>query len=914
MTQNNEPNKKQTVVVSGDIAIDWFTIRQKAGSGSGHQLYNWQQVGGVECFALPGGAMLLGELVEKFLPNSTVKIQSLPNASREFKSHQEYLAYLRTITPDKVIHSQAELDFFEEDLRPAISGMAAKNIPPKKDIMRVKEFDGFCGPVEGKVAFGPVAGDDGNTDLLIIDDAGNGYRDDKSAWPKALENQKKPFIIYKHHRPLFDGELFNIIKEHKAQTICILEADDLRRLGLNISKGLSWEKTAEDFRDTLSLSTALDILVGMRAIVIRLGLEGAIIWLPGVKNKQGEENGRDKLVICYTSQMLEGGLSERCPGKINGAGEAFVAGLAQTLPINELIKQDYQALIEKTVCSAVKASISHHYLGFKRSDTTIEYDVEGKDSLLSQMKDQVCAIDIKDAKIPGVSLDEQWSIANNKMGMQLEDNAVQWVRTGDFGSLGSVPVVAFGQFLSIDRHEIESYTSVCALFKKYGSRDESRGNDKPEPPLSIAVFGQPGSGKSYGVKQVIKSLKSYFKSKFLEFNLSQFHDPAELIAVFHQVREAALEGIVPVAFFDEFDSAFENTPLAWLRHFLSPMQDGVFSDNNTIHRIGKCIFVFAGGTRHSFRSFCDSYTTEAYNGIKTRDFISRLKGHVDVCGPNALELKDPSPRSLSIDDNQDAVAVKTRPSIGNSRQARAAVMRRALILRGILENKFKRLINDKGTAQVDETIIRALLRVPHFTYGVRSMEAIFHMSDTRSGKLDPSSLPAGHLLGMHVDADVFNRLMLYAASREKLAKAAHEIYREKNQGKPDTPLADLTWEMLPEHNRADNRRQIDEIPERLADARFRYIARTATSRKADEFSKNEIEHLACNEHERWVRDKLFDGWVWGEDTIREKKIHASLVPWDKLPDTEKEKDRDAVRAIPELLERAGFIMVHDYNE
>ena len=57
-------------------------------------------------------------------------------------------------------------------------------------------------------------------------------------------------------------------------------------------------------------------------------------------------------------------------------------------------------------------------------------------------------------------------------------------------------------------------------------------------------------------------------------------------------------------------------------------------------------------------------------------------------------------------------------------------------------------------------------------------------------------------------------------------------------------------------------------------------------------------------------ERRADGWTLGarDDKAR---THPSLVPWDELPESEKEKDRDVVRAIPDLLAAAGLTIVRD---
>jgi len=52
-----------------------------------------------------------------------------------------------------------------------------------------------------------------------------------------------------------------------------------------------------------------------------------------------------------------------------------------------------------------------------------------------------------------------------------------------------------------------------------------------------------------------------------------------------------------------------------------------------------------------------------------------------------------------------------------------------------------------------------------------------------------------------------------------------------------------------------------------------------------------IESIAKNVHDEWTRKKLAEGWKYGPFYDNKNKIHPSLVPYDELPESEKEYDR-----------------------
>ena len=62
------------------------------------------------------------------------------------------------------------------------------------------------------------------------------------------------------------------------------------------------------------------------------------------------------------------------------------------------------------------------------------------------------------------------------------------------------------------------------------------------------------------------------------------------------------------------------------------------------------------------------------------------------------------------------------------------------------------------------------------------------------------------------------------------------------------------------------------------------------------------ELLARNTHENWARQRMADGWRHGPRRDDAKKEHPSLVPYDALPEAEKEYDRTtAIETIKTIL-------------
>jgi serine phosphatase RsbU (regulator of sigma subunit) len=79
-------------------------------------------------------------------------------------------------------------------------------------------------------------------------------------------------------------------------------------------------------------------------------------------------------------------------------------------------------------------------------------------------------------------------------------------------------------------------------------------------------------------------------------------------------------------------------------------------------------------------------------------------------------------------------------------------------------------------------------------------------------------------------------------------------------------------------------------------------------------TEDEVETMARVEHIRWCWDKILHGWVYGKVKDDRKRTHSSIIPYEDLSESEKEKDRELVRLIPALLQDIDFDVFHVNRE
>lgn len=777
------------IVVTGDICMNTLMWSTAPITSDGQ---NWQSHNNVKVLNKHGEAMLLAEMIA-IATKLPVDSPAIPLE--------------KSIKESKLLRSYAELDFFGDY--------------KAERILRVKRFFGFS-EAEGKAALLPIDNDPAEADLIAIDDENNGFNNESSFWPLAIKNTASaPIILYKMNKPIATSELWKHIKKHHIdRTIVIINADDLRSKNVNLSKSLSWEKTALDFVWQLNNNPNLSFLADCRHLIIPFGLEGVIHY---------KNTGTAESYLYFLPYEFEGDFMREREGKMFGLTSCFVAGLAGAIV-------EYESGIELSdiipggIRYGMAAARKYFSEGFGRDPMRNAFPSPG--IFERKTDDSIMLEHVQDVKIHNIKSQNCrncWYILKEKSSANLAEIAFNIVKFGDENALRSIPTAKFGRLKTVDRTEIESYRSIRNLIAEYiSSRVTTR-------PLSIAVFGTPGSGKSYGVSEVASSIAPE-KIEKLSYNLSQFSSTAELIKVFHKIRDYALKDVIPLIVFDEFDCAYEGK-LGWLKYFLAPMQDGIFWDMGTTHPIGKAIFVFAGGTSSSYSEFCGENIQESqelkqfaegFKSSKGPDFISRLRGYVNILGPNQSDGND-----------------------------HLYIIRRAMLLRALIERKQPHLINETGEAQIDNGVLRAMLKIPRYKHESRSMEAIMEMSTLNNAKKWEQSLfPPREQLKLHVDEEQFLHLMMHDAIFSEKIEFMAEMLRDKHLSKINTMLSDgddgkKAWKILDDSQKEIYREQIKHIPEALYSIQYDVIY---TDNNPDEKKLSEHEVGELTEFE-WKRQR-----------------------------------------------------------
>jgi len=853
------------ILVFGDEVVDWIDIPRKPESSETNKS-NWELTPGTNRVAIGGGTFLIVDLLREIHKGKETIVG--PNRLKVRERNTRIQSYMR-------------IDEFTEE----------KKGQKKESFWRVKEFMGYGGPKDPQQSEIEI----NNGDVfktVIIDDAANGIRNSGTSNEILNKVTRLDTIVYKLARPLnteTPGLWESVLKKQKSEKfnlVVLLDVNDLRNEGAAISHGLSWERFASDvvhFFTYTNHTTRFKSFDGW--IVIKAGLEGAVILPPDFRTDKQPE-GKSPILIYNPVKGEDDGYDEyREKGKMTGYFSVFTAAIGKCLNSSDSFSDECLFQAVKTGLFASNKLLEYGFLVDVHCSSA-EYPVKKiSEEIIKNDVGNFQKIDIPKIQ-ENYSIHKRiWTIIETFKLKEIVEKAVELVRQDDKNANGSIPCAKFGKFITYDPFEIENFRTVKRLVREYldaGVLDR---------PLSLGVFGKPGSGKSFGVKEVLSSLLSG-ETQVKTFNLSEFQTVDELSRAFHIVHDLTRDGTFPLIFFDEFDCSLNGEKCGWLKYFLAPMQDGKFNDGSDIHPIGRAIFVFAGGTKSSYESFAEQEYESDHEFIKAKgpDFLSRLRGFVNIMGVNPANDKD-----------------------------FICMIRRATILRGNILSRAKTLgkqshwlVNEKNEIIIEDAVLHTLLKIPDYKNGARSLSAIIESCQLSLSKgLTKASLPPVHILSMHVDTKRFNELLyakdsrqkIFIPAREKMARMAHKFYCDDNPKEE----SNKPWNELTITDQQQNKYQIDSIPDILQ--AFGFDIELANHSKSHILSEKEINDIAIAEHKRWKNDKEKQGFKKGENKSVFLLTHPDIVEWEELKQEVKNKDVNAVKKFPELLSMTGLIIV-----
>jgi hypothetical protein len=67
-----------------------------------------------------------------------------------------------------------------------------------------------------------------------------------------------------------------------------------------------------------------------------------------------------------------------------------------------------------------------------------------------------------------------------------------------------------------------------------------------------------------------------------------------------------------------------------------------------------------------------------------------------------------------------------------------------------------------------------------------------------------------------------------------------------------------------------------------------------------------VERLAENNHDIWAQKRIDEGWRYGRRRNDDAKEHPDLMPYDQLPESEKEYDKTTVVEVLKTIVAFGY--------
>ena len=362
-------------------------------------------------------------------------------------------------------------------------------------------------------------------------------------------------------------------------------------------------------------------------------------------------------------------------------------------------------------------------------------------------------------------------------------------------------------------------------------------------------------------------------------------------------------------FYLGFATRFEN------EQALAEIRKRASSDTRNLRP--SCV-ILAGGSSDDVREKMESYgplLKEAFQGFDgtlisggTKAGISKIAGDLKAAYPDAIQTIGYAPAGMKKHVDTDRHRYdRIRLSEGEQFSPLEATRYWMDILAsGIPPEKVKLLVMNGGEISTAECKLALLLG---------AQVGIVEGSGGEPSKLftDSAWNQSKSLIQLPDDAAIIHSFLSTGPSnmdekhREIVAREIHEQYLETSRKKPDAKDPSLKdWEDLDASLKHSNLSQADQIFEKLKLSGYAVREITDRAIKIHEFTKEEVEQMAEQEHARWVVERLAEGWKPAPEKDVNKKLSPYLVSWKYLSEEIRDYDRETVKHIPAYLAKVGL--------
>lgn len=319
-----------------------------------------------------------------------------------------------------------------------------------------------------------------------------GFRKTECCWGH-LPFDTARWVASKTAAPIAEGLLWSRLAKSDvcSKLIVIVAASELRKTAARLSCGLTWDESLESLLNASQPNEALSGRLRVcRHLIVTFESEGAV-WID-LGDTAAERQAPRAVHFMYEPSAIEGDHAQEVgEGTAFGFLSCMTAAVVWQLTEN-IETPDLESACERGLCTMRDLRVKGHGPFLEVADGfPVNRLAKAIQSPAWRYSRARFSFNLNDGAASGWSLMRESLLTPGPA----YDLARLTALRGPI-ALENVPHLKIGKLLTVDRHEIETLRQLVQLIRRYDLHDPGK------KPLSIGVFGPPGAGKSFAVKEI----------------------------------------------------------------------------------------------------------------------------------------------------------------------------------------------------------------------------------------------------------------------------------------------------------------------------------------------------------------------------------------------------------------------------